>query len=187
MAHVIADHVAIRADQARHARWCHERRHRRAQRSDHGRTRVGAVEIRAGELFRAHRNWRPMPSASASPPRPGSIPHGASRFLTAMGRNAELKTGPNGPIPFGRFHVVAPATMDRIQDAQLNRAPACHAQRRRTRPRRLSRQPERCDLWRRSRGRLCAWTPGSCIRVSGSHSRRPTDSLWRTPRKPCLA
>jgi predicted Zn-dependent protease len=52
--------------------------------------------------------------------RAGYDPFGASRFLTSMGRNAELKAGVNGPDPRAfDFTATHPATPERVSNAQL--------------------------------------------------------------------
>src|ERR1700709_1226411 len=53
--------------------------------------------------------------------RAGYDPYGASRFLTSMERNAELKAGINGPDPRAfDFTSSHPATPERVTNAQLN-------------------------------------------------------------------
>src|SRR5262249_27890126 len=53
--------------------------------------------------------------------RAGYDPYGATRFLTSMGHNAELKAGPNGTdLRATDFMSSHPATPDRIENAQLN-------------------------------------------------------------------
>jgi predicted Zn-dependent protease len=53
--------------------------------------------------------------------RAGYDPYGAARFLSSMGRNAELKAGINGPDPRAfDFTATHPATPERVSNAQLN-------------------------------------------------------------------
>ena len=90
MAHVIARHAADPRGSGAAGGVGQSGRQRRAQRSGDRRAGAGEIEDHAGELFaragvrgRRHRR-RHLPRA------PGSILTAPTRFLTSMGRNAEL-------------------------------------------------------------------------------------------------
>jgi predicted Zn-dependent protease len=120
MAHVIADHAAIRADQARHAAMVSN-----VVTDVLSDPTMGALALARSKFSLASFSQAQELEADAIgvglAAKAGFDPYGASRFLTAMGRNAELKTGSNGPDPRATdFMSSHPATMDRIQNAQLN-------------------------------------------------------------------
>ena len=70
---------------------------------------------------RARRNSKPTASASAFRRAPGYDPYGATRFLTSMGRNAELKAATAKIDPHSLdFLSSHPATPERVRNAQLN-------------------------------------------------------------------
>ena len=91
MAHVIARPLRIRAGQARHAAMVSRRCDRRAERSDH----PGALALARSKFSLASFSRAQELEADAIgvglAAKAGFDPYGASRFLTAMGRNADSR------------------------------------------------------------------------------------------------
>ena len=119
MAHVVADHAAIRANQARHAATVS------AVVSDvlsdpmAGALALAKSKIALASFSRAQELEADGIGVGIAA-RAGYDPYGASRFLTAMGRNAELKAG--GAIDTRTVDLTAshPATPERVSNAQIN-------------------------------------------------------------------
>jgi predicted Zn-dependent protease len=120
MAHVIADHAAIRADQARHAAMVSNVVSDVLSDPTTGALALARSKFALASFSRAQELEADAIGVGLAA-KAGFDPYGASRFLTAMGQNAELKAGPNGPDPRSAdFMSSHPATLDRITNAQLN-------------------------------------------------------------------
>jgi predicted Zn-dependent protease len=120
MAHVVADHAAIRADKARHAAMVSNVVSDVLSDPTSGALALARSKFALASFSRAQELEADAIGVGLAA-KAGFDPYGASRFLTAMGQNAELKAGPNGPDPRSTdFMSSHPATLDRIQNAQLN-------------------------------------------------------------------
>jgi predicted Zn-dependent protease len=120
MAHVVADHAAIRADQARHAAMVSNVVSDVLSDPTTGALALARSKFALASFSRAQELEADALGVGIAA-KAGFDPYGASRFLTSMNLNAELKTGPNGPDPRSAdFMSSHPATMDRIKNAQLN-------------------------------------------------------------------
>ena len=184
MAHVLAKHASIREDQARQAAVV---------------TRVVTDMGNDPDLTALALAKTKLTMASFSRPqefeadgigvgisaRAHFDPYGAARFLTSMERNAELKAGKTSLDPRAQdFLSSHPATPERVQNAQTTARQYTSPERRRTRPRNLSRGDRQHRLWRGSERRLSCAAGASCIPSSASPSPRPTISRWTIPRRP---
>ncbi len=120
MAHVVARHAAIREDQARQAAIVN-----RVATDVIGDPQMGALALAKSKIalasFSRAQEFEADGIGVGISARAGYDPYGATRFLTSMGRNAELKnaTAKIDPrsLDFLNSH---PATPDRVQNAQLN-------------------------------------------------------------------
>ena len=120
MAHVIADHAAIRADQARHAAMVSNVVSDVLSDPMSGALALAKSKIALASFSRAQELEADGIGVGIAA-RAGYDPYGASRFLASMGRNAELKAGVNGPDPRAfDFTATHPATPERVSNAQLN-------------------------------------------------------------------
>ena len=121
--------------------------------------------------------------------RAGFDPYGAVRFLTAMGRNAELRQAANNGVDprFLDFLSSHPATPDRLKIARANARQFTAPGDVRARQGRLSRRASTACPTARIRAKASCAAAASCIRGSASPSRRRTASRWRTPRRRCSA
>jgi predicted Zn-dependent protease len=120
MAHVIADHASMRQDQARQALIAS-----RVVSDVLSDPSVGALALAKSKIALASFSRAQELEADGIgvgiAARAGFDPYGAARFLTAMGRNAELKAGANSSdTPAADFMSTHPATPERIKNAQLN-------------------------------------------------------------------
>ena len=87
---------------------------------------------------RARRSSRPTASASAFPRAPASIRYGASRFLTDMQRNADLKQASNGDIHASSDFLVQPSGDARPRAQRARQCPPIQQPRHgRARPQRI--------------------------------------------------
>ena len=120
MAHVIADHASMRQDQAQQALIAS-----RVVSDVLSDPSVGALALAKSKIALASFSRAQELEADGIgvgiAARAGFDPYGAARFLTAMGRNAELNAGANSPdaqsVDFMSTH---PATPERIKNAQVN-------------------------------------------------------------------
>ena len=120
MAHVIADHAAIRADQAKHAAMVSNVVTDVLSDPMSGALALAKSKIALASFSRAQELEADGIGVGIAA-RAGYDPYGASRFLASMGRNAELKAGANGPDPRAfDFTSTHPATPERVSNAQLN-------------------------------------------------------------------
>ena len=120
MAHVIADHAAIRADQVRHAAMVSNVVSDVLSDPMSGAMALAKSKIALASFSRAQELEADGIGVGIAA-RAGYDPYGASRFLTSMGRNAELKAGVNGPDPRAfDFTATHPATPERVSNAQVN-------------------------------------------------------------------
>jgi predicted Zn-dependent protease len=120
MAHVIADHAAIRADQARHAAMVSNVVSDVLSDPMSGALALAKSKIALASFSRAQELEADGIGVGIAS-RAGYDPYGAARFLSSMGRNAELKAGVNGPDPRAfDFTATHPATPERVSNAQLN-------------------------------------------------------------------
>ena len=135
------------------------RRQRRAERPAGRRARARALEDQLATFSRAQ-EFEADGIGVGIAARAGYDPFGAARFLTSMGRNADLRAGGSGTeVRSPDFLSSHPATPERVKNAQSERAAVFRARRRRARPQRLSRQPRRPGLRRGPDRRLCARPP----------------------------
>jgi len=118
MAHVIADHAAIRADQVRHAAMV------ATVVSDvMGDPMAGALALAKSKLALAQFSRAQELEADAIgvgiAARAGYDPYGAARFLESMGRNSALRSGglDSKTVDFMSTH---PSTPERVTNARLN-------------------------------------------------------------------
>jgi predicted Zn-dependent protease len=120
MAHVIADHASMRADQARQAEIAS-----RVVSDVLSDPSVGALALAKSKIalatFSRGQELEADGIGIGIATRAGFDPYGAVRFLTAMGHNADLKAGFNGADKHGvELLATHPATPERIKNAQLN-------------------------------------------------------------------
>jgi predicted Zn-dependent protease len=120
MAHVIADHAAIREDQARHAAMVSS-----VVTDVLSDPQAGALALAKSKIalatFSRGQELEADGIGVGIAARAGYDPYGAVRFLTSMGRNAELKAAGTGPDPRSvDFMSSHPATPERVRNAQLN-------------------------------------------------------------------
>ena len=188
MAHVIARHAAIREDQARQAALVS-----RVATTCSTIRRLGALALARSKIalasFSRAQEFEADGIGVGISARAGFDPYGAVRFLTAMGRNAELRqTANNGVDPrFLDFLSSHPATPDRVKIARANArqytAPGDGARDKDE----LSRAASTACPTAKTRAKALCAAAASCIRGSASPSRRRTASPWRTPRRRCSA
>jgi predicted Zn-dependent protease len=118
MSHVIAQHAAVREDQARQAAIVS-----RVVSDVVSDPQVGALALAKSKLalasFSRAQEFEADGIGVGIASRSGYDSYGAVRFLTSMGRNADLKSGGGDPrsLDFLSSH---PATPDRIRNAQNN-------------------------------------------------------------------
>ena len=119
MAHVIADHASMRQDQARQAAIAS-----RVVSDVLSDPSVGALALAKSKIalasFSRAQEFEADGIGVGIAARAGFDPYGAVRFLSAMGRNAELKAGASGKDQSVDFMATHPATPERIKNAQLN-------------------------------------------------------------------
>ena len=122
MSHVIARHAAIREDQVRQAALVS-----RIATDVFSDPQMGALALAKSRIalasFSRGQEFEADGIGVGISSRAGFDPHGAVRFLTAMGRNAELKSGGgkgDADQRFMDFLSSHPATPDRIKLAQAN-------------------------------------------------------------------
>ncbi|MGZ5852888.1 MAG: M48 family metalloprotease [Xanthobacteraceae bacterium] len=120
MAHVIADHAAIRADQARHAAMVSNVVTDVLSDPTMGALALARSKFALASFSRAQELEADGIGVGIAA-RAGYDPYGAARFLTSMEHNAELKNGTSGPDPRSTdFMSSHPATLERVQNAQNN-------------------------------------------------------------------
>jgi predicted Zn-dependent protease len=122
MAHVIARHAAIREDQARQDALLNRvaEINTDPQGSDRLALALARSKIKIASFSRAQELEADGIGVGISS-RAGYDPYGAVRFLTAMGRNAELKSnGSSGDARFLDFLSSHPGTTDRLKVARAN-------------------------------------------------------------------
>jgi predicted Zn-dependent protease len=119
MAHVIARHAAIREDQARQAAIVSRVINDVVSDPQMGALALAKSKIALASFSRAQ-EFEADGIGVGIAARAGFDPYGAVRFLTALGRNAELK--PNGNIDPRLLDFVSshPATPERVKNAQAN-------------------------------------------------------------------
>lgn len=120
MAHVIADHASMRQDQAQQAAIAS-----RVVSDVLSDPSIGALALAKSKIalasFSRAQEFEADGIGVGIAARAGFDPYGAARFLTAMGRNADLQAGASGPDPQPiDFLSTHPATPERIKNAQLN-------------------------------------------------------------------
>ena len=120
MSHVIAEHAAIREDQARQAAIVS-----RVVTDVVSDPQIGAMALAKSKLamasFSRAQEFEADGIGVGIAARSGYDPYGASRFLSSMGRNADLRTSGTGADPRSLdFLSSHPATPDRIRNAQTN-------------------------------------------------------------------
>jgi predicted Zn-dependent protease len=119
MAHVIARHAAIREDQARQAAIVSRVINDVLSDPQMGALALAKSKIALASFSRAQ-EFEADGIGVGIAARAGFDPYGAVRFLTSLGRNAELK--PNGNIDPRLLDFVSshPATPERVTNAQVN-------------------------------------------------------------------
>ena len=120
MAHVIASHAAIREDQVRQAALVS-----RVASDVLGDPQTGALALAKSKIaiasFSRAQEFEADGIGVGISSRAGFDPYGATRFLTSMGRNAELKAATAKIDPHSLdFLSSHPATPERVRNAQLN-------------------------------------------------------------------
>ena len=120
MAHVIASHAAIREDQVRQAALVS-----RVASDVLGDPQTGALALAKSKIaiasFSRAQELEADGIGVGISSRAGYDPYGATRFLTSMGRNAELKAATAKIDPHSLdFLSSHPATPERVRNAQLN-------------------------------------------------------------------
>ena len=120
MAHVIARHAAIREDQIRQAALVN-----RVASDVIGDPQIGALALAKSKIalatFSRGQEFEADGIGVGISSRAGFDPYGATRFLTSMGQNAELRAARARPIPHAlEFLSSHPATPERVANATLN-------------------------------------------------------------------
>ena len=120
MAHVIASHAAIREDQVRQAALVSRVASDVLADPQMGALALAKSKIAIASFSRAQELEADGIGVGISS-RAGYDPYGATRFLTSMGRNAELKAATAKIDPHSLdFLSSHPATPERVRNAQLN-------------------------------------------------------------------
>lgn len=135
MAHVIARHAAIREDQIRQAALVN-----RVAGDVLGDQQTGALALAKSKIalatFSRGQEFEADGIGVGISSRAGYDPYGATRFLTSMGRSAELRAGSKTDTRSLEFLSSHPATPERVANATLNArqysAPGAGAQDRQT-------------------------------------------------------
>ena len=119
MAHVIARHAAIREDQIRQAALVN-----RVASDVLGDPQTGALALAKSKIalatFSRGQEFEADGIGVGISSRAGFDAYGATRFLTSMGRNAELRAGSKADPRTQEFVSSHPATPERIANATLN-------------------------------------------------------------------
>ncbi|MGE3989559.1 M48 family metalloprotease [Pseudorhodoplanes sp.] len=119
MAHVIARHAAIREDQIRQAALVN-----RVASDVLGDPQTSALALAKSKIalatFSRGQEFEADGIGVGISSRAGFDPYGATRFLTAMGRNAELRAGSKSDPRTQEFLSSHPATPERVANATLN-------------------------------------------------------------------
>src|SRR3954469_17810026 len=121
MAHVIARHAAIREDQAKQASLVRDTNSDLLKNPDMGAMALARSKIALATFSRAQELEADGVGVGISQ-RAGFDPYGAVRFLTAMGRNAELRAPANNGMDarFLDFLSSHPGTPDRLKIVRAN-------------------------------------------------------------------
>jgi len=120
MAHVIARHAAIREDQARQVALVNQATPELLADPQKGALALAKSKIALASFSRAQ-EFEADGIGVGIAARAGYDPYGATRFLTAMGRNAELRAALTKIDPQGyEFLSSHPATPERVTNATLN-------------------------------------------------------------------
>lgn len=119
MAHVIARHAAIREDQIRQATMVN-----RVASDVLGDPQMSAMALAKSKIalatFSRGQEFEADGIGVGISSRAGFDPYGATRFLTSMGRNAELRAGSKADPRTQEFLSSHPATPERVANATLN-------------------------------------------------------------------
>ena len=156
MAHVIARHAAIREDQARQAALVN-----RVVTDVLSDPQIGALALAKSKIalasFSRAQEFEADGIGVGISARAGFDPYGAERFLTSMGRNADLRAAARQHRPArARLPVLASGDARPREQRADQRAPVQRARRRRARQGRVSRAARRPGLRRRPERRLRA-------------------------------
>jgi predicted Zn-dependent protease len=120
MAHVIADHASMRADQARQAEIASHVVSDVLSDPSVGALALAKSKIALASFSRAQELEADGIGVGIAT-RAGYDPYGSVRFLVAMGHNADLRAGLNASDRHGdELLATHPATPERIKNAQLN-------------------------------------------------------------------
>ena len=184
MAHVLAKHAAIREDQARQAAIVTRVVTDMGNDPDLTALALAKTKLTMASFSRAQEFEADGIGVGISA-RAHFDPYGASRFLTAMERNAALKAGKTSLDPRAQdFLSSHPATPERVQNAQATRrgnSPRPRAASATAKP--ISPRSTTSSM-AKTRAKVSCAAAASCIRSSASPSRRPTPSRSTTPRRP---
>jgi predicted Zn-dependent protease len=119
MAHVIAQHAEIREDRARTVALVSRVFDNLGSDPD-----MGAMALARSKLalatFSRTQEFEADDIGVTVAARAGYDPYGATRFLTSMGRNAEIKPATHGPIDQRAPDSSHPATPERVRNAQTS-------------------------------------------------------------------
>ena len=150
MAHVLAKHAAIREDQAKQAALVTRVITDMGNDPDLTAMALAKTKLTMASFSRQQEFEADKIGVGISA-RAHFDPYGASRFLTAMERNAELKAGKSAIDPRAQdFLSSHPATPERDPERAGQRAAVFVAGKRRARSRNLSRRHRQHRLWRGS-------------------------------------
>ena len=185
MAHVIARHAAIREDQVRQAAIVN-----RVASDVLGDPQMGALALAKSKIalasFSRAQEFEADGIGVGISSRAGFDPYGATRFLTSMGRNAELRAATAKIDPRTlEFLSSHPATPERVTNATLNARQYVAPGPRRAREGNVSAQISTGWFMARIRARASCAAAASCIPSSASRSRRRTALCSTIPRRRC--
>ena len=183
MAHVLAKHASIREDQARQAAIVTRVVTDMGNDPDLTALALAKTKLTMASFSRAQEFEADGIGVGISA-RAHFDPYGASRFLTAMERNAAMKAGKTSLDPRSQdFLSSHPATPERVQNAQANaRQYTSPRGRRPATARPISPRSTTSSTAKTPAKVLCA-AAASCIQNSASPSRRRKPSRWTTPRR----
>ncbi len=184
MAHVLAKHASIREDQARQAAIVTRVVTEMGNDPDLTALALAKTKLTMASFSRAQEFEADGIGVGISA-RAHFDPYGAARFLTSMERNAALKAGKTSLDPRAQdFLSSHPATPERVQNAQANRAAIHLAARAASAIAKPISPRSTTSSMARIRARDSFAAGASCIPSSASLLQRPIPSRWTIPRRP---
>ena len=184
MAHVLAKHASIREDQARQAAVVTRVVTDMGSDPDLTALALAKTKLTMASFSRAQEFEADGIGVGISA-RAHFDPYGASRFLTAMERNAELKAGKTSVDPRAQdFLSSHPATPERVAERAEQRTAIHLAARPANAIAKPISPPSTTSSMARIRAKDSFAAGVSCIPSSASPSPRPKTSRWTTPRRP---